>query len=255
MGRRRRDGAFAGLEDDFYEDTDSFAELVAEVEPPADGWRGRVAAVLGTSYGISAVVHLAILAALAAIIIATPAARDEVVITAKPKKPEPPVDETLPPDVKNEPKIPEEEQVEVPIILEPDEVTPEEEPKGTSLDNRTTKELESTSISDAFGLSGAPAGAYGHRGNKGKYFANGGTDGGWDAKERALRWLALHQSPDGRWSHGAWAAHCPETPACQDPPHGGRVYATAINVLTLEIYSRYERARDGERVASRTRPR
>jgi hypothetical protein len=57
----------------------------------------------------------------------------------------------------------------------------------------------------------------------------------WNEKMKAA--LLPHQRRGG-CEDGSWDAECPWSLT------GGRVYATAINALTLEIYYRYERAKE-----------
>ena len=188
----------------YYED-DGYDEDWALGNPSL---KSRFYAVLGTSWGSSIAIHLAILAILATIIVATPAQQERAVLLVK----KPPVVET-PPDPLLEPDeidMPELEPVDVvvdPTLIEPDEVIPEP-PEGESLDNLTTKDLRSDSIDDAYGLSGAPAGKKGLRGNKGAAAKYGYDKASKNALDAALRWLARHQAPQGHWAH-AYARHCP----------------------------------------------
>jgi hypothetical protein len=90
-------------------------------------------------------------------------------------------------------------------------------PKGKSPDNLTNINLNGDSISAVYGIGGTPAGACGVPWGKGSLKKEGGSKETERVVDAALRW-----DPIGEWC-----------------VVGGRVYATAINALTLEIYYRY----------------
>jgi hypothetical protein len=105
--------------------------------------------------------------------------------------------------------------VERPIIILEEEVeVTEEVPRGLNLDNLSNRNLDSTSVQDAYGVGGGAAGAYGQRygigGEQGEtYGRRFGQDRAGDrgyteeteaAVTAALRWLSVHQEADGRWS-------------------------------------------------------
>ncbi|MBL4849871.1 MAG: terpene cyclase/mutase family protein [Planctomycetes bacterium] len=85
------------------------------------------------------------------------------------------------------------------IILEEVE-TPRILPKG--------KNLDSTSVVDAYGVGGGAAGAYGGRWGKGNLAREGGSPGTESAVVAALRWLKFHQSRNGSWDSDGWTANC-----------------------------------------------
>jgi hypothetical protein len=204
------------VDEGYYEDEGEFLDA----DPRASG--EHPLAILGTSYGISALVHAAILLIMAAIIVAAPAAEQEaVVISAKHEKPDEPYDEELERDMKEVVPLEAEQKVEEPQVVTEEELEIVETPKG-ELDNISTKDLAMTSAVDAFGVAGGGAGVYGTRfGERGRRIAeNGGTPGSTAAPEAALRWLMAHQSPGGFWDGDGWHRNCGRgegRPTCSGP--------------------------------------
>lgn len=94
--------------------------------------------------------------------------------------------------------------VEKPIIILEEEVElTEDVPKGTDLSNLSNKNLDSTSVEDAYGVGGGAAGAFGQRWGKGSLAKEGGSPGTESAVTAALRYLKRTQLPDGSWLDGA----------------------------------------------------
>jgi len=126
-------------------------------------------------------------------------------------------DENRPRDVMKTPLVDAEREVERPII-ELDQEKPETKdiPKGTSFDNLSNKNLDSTGYIDAYGIGGGRAGAYGARWGHGSLVREGGSPGTESAVIAALRWLWRHQNrPD------------PEKGMSKDDPEcGGTGFAT-----------------------------
>lgn len=199
----------------YYEDD---ADEVDELDPGAAhaGLRQRVAAVFGTSYGISIAVHVAILLVLATILIATPPPEAVAQLQVVPRAAEPPRLEERTPDLKDSPLVPLEEPVETPIIILNEEVEiTTDVPKGVSFDNPSNVHLDARDINDAIGTGGGASGAYGSRFGHGSPGEGGGPETTNSVRD-ALEWLADHQSPDGRWEAGAWTKNCKEK-TCSGP--------------------------------------
>lgn len=109
-------------------------------------------------------------------------------------------------DIERKPEILE-KQKENPILkLKPDKIS--KTPKGTDLKNQTNKNLMANTVNDAFGTSGAGAGAYGNRFGRGSLSREGGSEGTESAVLAALHWLRRHQHPDGHWSSHDFLAVC-----------------------------------------------
>ena len=99
------------------------------------------------------------------------------------------------------------EEKENPILkIKPDKVS--KRPKGTDLNNKTNKNLLNNSVNDAFGTSGAGAGAYGNRFGRGSLSREGGSAATESAVLAALHWLRRHQNPDGSWSASDFLSVC-----------------------------------------------
>lgn len=171
--------------------------------------RQRLAAVMGTSYGISALVHVAILLVLATIIITSPAAQEPRLIHVSHAVEPPKLEEERERDLKDTPPVPPSEELERPIIVQQDHVeVTTEVPKGISFDNLTDKNLEDRSFDDATGLAGGASGAYGSRFGDGRpHKADGWEPACDDAVKGALEWLRRHQDTDGAW-RSTWAQRC-----------------------------------------------
>ena len=197
-------------DEEYYEDDGEYTDEEGEGElPTEEERRNRIIAVFSTSYGLSAVLHIAVLLILATIIITTPREEKEAVVIAKREVKPQDYDEELKRDMVKTPKIQAEEQVEKPIIILEEEVeVTQDVPKGTDLSNLSNKNLDSTSVVDAYGVGGGAAGAYGQRWGKGSLAREGGSPGTESAVTAALRWLMFHQSPDGRWDSANWTKNC-----------------------------------------------
>lgn len=207
------------LDDDSW-DEELAAEFEAQDEPPG---QGRWLAVLGSSYGLSAAVHVAILLILATILIATPAPEKEaVLLVSTPPPPPPPYDPERERDMHRQDLVPLPEQVEVPQVQLEEELPVVETPKGTSLEHATNKELNDHSLSDAVALGGPGlSGAYGDRfGRVGALAREGGGPETEEGVRGALIWLRDHQAPDGHWGCQSWPTGCGRKKglaACQGP--------------------------------------
>lgn len=222
-------------EEEYYEDEGEVGEEEAFELQTEEQRRNRIIAVFSGSYGISVLVHLAILAILAAIIITSPPQEKEAVVIAKREVKPQEFDEELKRDMEKKPQIQAEEQVEKPIIILEEEVeVTSDVPKGTDLSNMSNKNLDSNSVADAFGVGGGAAGAYGTRFGKGSLAREGGSEGTESAVTAALRWLKFHQSADGRWSGSNWMENCTKG-KCTGPGFnaGEHRYDTGLTALAL----------------------
>ncbi|MEZ6189090.1 MAG: prenyltransferase/squalene oxidase repeat-containing protein, partial [Planctomycetota bacterium] len=189
-------------EESYYDDDEEFSE---EFDDQPQDMRSRLAAVLGTSYGISIVVHGIIALLLTLIVLAAPEETKEAVVMAQNQVQEQEYDEEVERAMEKTPKIEAQEVVEKPIIVLEEEVTFENEtPKGTDFSNLSNKNLDSTSANDAYGAGGGAAGAYGSRFGKGGLAQEGGSPATESAVRGALRWLMRAQSRDGRWDADDW---------------------------------------------------
>jgi len=208
-------------EESYYEDDDEFGD---EFDDQPVDMRSRLAAVLGTSYGISIVVHGIIALLLTLIVLAAPEKKKEAVVMAQNQVQEQEYDEEVERAMEKTPKIEAQEVVEKPIIVLEEEVTFESEtPKGTDFSNLSNKNLDSTSANDAYGAGGGAAGAYGSRFGKGSLAKEGGSPGTESAVRGALRWLKRAQSKDGRWDSDGWthmAEHKSEIPGANEAGDG-----------------------------------
>lgn len=216
-------------EESYYDDEelDELGEL-----PDAETRRNRLIAVFSGAYGISALLHLALLAILALIVIATPPPPSEAVVIAKREKKPQEYDEKLKRDVHKTPKIQSEEVVEKPIIIREQEVeVTSDMPKGTDLSNMSNKNLDSTSVVDAYGVGGGAAGAYGQRWGKGSLSKEGGSEGTESAVTAALRWLKRAQSGNGMWDCDGWT-HIEKHPQDGQNAGDGR-YDTGVTSMAL----------------------
>lgn len=195
--------------EEYYEDEGEVGEEEEFALQTKEQFRNKMIAVFSSSYGVSAILHLLLLAILATIVLSQPVQEKEAVVIAKREVKPQEYDEQLKRDMEKTPKIQAEEQVEKPIIILEEEVeVTADVPKGTDLSNLSNKNLDSTSVVDAYGVGGGAAGAYGQRWGKGSLAREGGSAGTESAVTAALRWLKFHQSPDGSWSGANWPSNC-----------------------------------------------
>ncbi|RMG13875.1 MAG: hypothetical protein D6731_11225 [Planctomycetota bacterium] len=214
--RSRAGEPFGGRADDYYEDDPGGEKDGAWGEEPRAGLRQRVLAVFGTSYGVSLVAHGGLLLVLMTIAIAVPAREEVRTLAIKPPRPRP--------QPRDDAKLAEETHIEVPVpeADEPvvdllDEPPTPEPPKGEP-DHASNKRLDAHAFVDTFGVGpGESAGRYGRRDGMGRASRFGGSPETVRRTEEGLRWLAAHQSPDGRWDSDGWTANCSRGPTCAGP--------------------------------------
>ena len=145
-------------EEEYYEDDGEFGDEDEFELATKEQLRNRVIAVFSTSYGISIALHVALLLILATIIITSPPKEKEAVVIAKREVKPQEYDEKLKRDMHKTPKIQAEELIEKPIIILEEEVeVTKDVPKGTDLSNLSNKNLDSTSVVDAYGVGGGAA--------------------------------------------------------------------------------------------------
>ena len=114
-------------------------------------------------------------------------------------------DEEAQRDIEKTPKVIAEKFVERPIIMLDEEKPPTKDvPRGTSFDNLSNKNLDSTGYVDAYGIGGGRAGAYGARWGQGSLVREGGSLGTESAVVAALRWLWRHQNRKRDAEAGGW---------------------------------------------------
>ncbi len=219
-------------DDDYYEDEydddaegegDEFGEEEGEFQEV--NMRQRLIAIMSTSYGISIVLHIILILILAGIYFYAPLPQKEAVVIAKREVKQQEYDEELKRDMVKTPKIKADKIVEKPIIILEEEVEITKDiPKGTDMSNLSNKNLDSTSVVDAYGVGGGAAGAYGQRWGKGSLSREGGSEGTESAVQAALRWLKRHQSGDGRWDTDGWHNNCKKNTCRPEFSYNGAVW-------------------------------
>ena len=149
-------------------------------------------------WAISAAFHVIILSILGTIVILEVKEEKEQRKTIVKKEVKPPkYDPTKKRDIERKPEILEKQKTDPIKMLKPDKIS--RTPKGTSKNNKTNKNIKNQ-LNDAFGMTGAGAGAYGNRFGKGSLSREGGSEATESAVLAALYWLKRHQHPDGHWS-------------------------------------------------------
>ncbi len=212
-------------------DEELYAEEAWEDGPPPE--RGRLVQVLGTSYGVSGLIHAAALLILATIIIAVPPIEDPASIVIRPAPPrrEPPPEAER--ALEEAPEIPLEEAVIDPVVELEEVPEPVEVPAGTP-DAASNKDQRDVSYQDAVGTGGPPAGLQGRIDGRNRA---SGPSGGGPARaavvDAALRWLVRHQAPDGRWDCDGWQGQCAERCSGPGDDTGGGVYDPGVSGLAL----------------------
>ena len=208
-----------GHDEGFWDD-----ELEAEApeRAAARGWW----AVLGSSYGLSAAVHVAILLILATIIItAPPEEQSAELLIHRPAETPPPYDEEAQKALETREEVPiPVEATEVPVVVTDMTIPEVTRPLGEP-DLRSDTPIDRGLVTDMGLGGGGYAGAFGDRfGDRGR-LKNGYGPKTESAVRGALRWLAAHQDPDGRWGCVDWARNCGRKkglPPCSGPARHGR---------------------------------
>lgn len=176
------------------------------------------------SWGLSFALHLVLILALMSIYLVRSIKKKPPLLISRPPRVEQPYDMTLPRALHRTPKTPEvkiKQKVEKPIKNLSEKIETKT-PKGTSLDNLSTKNLESTSTVDSLGVGGGRAGAYGSRFGKGKWSRYGGSIHSENAVQASLRWLKRHQTEEGFWKSYDYDTECKLPIRCKNKRHGPR---------------------------------
>lgn len=209
---------------DEYEDVYDDDELGEGVEgedldlPSEEDQRNRKIMVLTSSYGLSALIHVGLIIMFMFIMWSKPQdLGKKAVVLPKLEQKVQEYDPTKKRALHKKPEIQHEQVIEKPIKELEEEVEKTNDiPKGTSMDNQANKNLDSTSVVDAYAVGGGAAGAYGQRFGKGSLTNVGGTPATESAVLAALWWLQRHQDADGKWSCAEFHKNCRQ-PACSGP--------------------------------------
>ena len=213
--------------DDWEGEEEEFEEYVPASETP--WWMQKAMPVL-----VSFTAHLLLLWVAAYIVFTIVRKKEASEIVTQREFQEQEYDETLKRAIFKTPRIDAEVMVEKPIILLEEEVEITKDiPRGTSFDNLSNKNLDSTSCVDAYGIGGGRAGAYGQRWGKGSLAREGGSPGTESAVTAALRWLYFHQDKNGMWDQDGFERHCKDT-SCGGKGTGQ--YDVAVSALALLAY-------------------
>ncbi len=220
--------------DEYDEYDEEFEEEFEDYHPSeTPWWMQKAVPVL-----ISSAVHMLLLWIAAYIVFTTVVKKKEVAeIVTKNEFAEQEFDETLKRAMFKTPRIEAEKMVEKPIILLEEEVEITKDiPRGTSFDNLSNKNLDSTSCVDAYGIGGGRAGAYGQRWGKGSLANEGGSPGTESAVMAALRWLHFHQDRNGQWDQDGFDKNCDSRrgPSCDGK--GTSQYDVAVSGTALLAY-------------------
>lgn len=229
------------MNDHDYDDEDCWDEELEgeEGEELQRGFAQRFAAVMGTSYGISILLHAAVLMILGMIVIASPPPPAEAVVLVKNEARKKPYDPDKMKDIEKRPDIPLPPSEEEPVVMIDDPLEIAEAPKGEP-DNASNKHLDDVSFSDLTGLAGGPpAGMKGRLDGIGRMVGTpNGRPPSEDAVDAALLWLKRHQSPDGHWDGNGWQDQCKDT-RCSGPGHdtGASTYNVGLTGLSILAYT------------------
>ena len=198
-------------------------------EPDGDHLDDRTAG-LG-AWGLSAVIHGLVLLIIATIVIAQEVVERGVVNITECEMP-PQVEERQPERVLIPPEVqsqitsevivenPQFTQLELPVDEIQTEDPVEMEVKAHGRDDAVSAhEMASSFLNMSIGVGSNAAGLFGSRTGGGRRRAVGrfgGTPQGEAAVGAALRWFAIHQSPNGQWSVAGYPANCNENgPRCE----------------------------------------
>lgn len=215
---------------------DSDVLWLAPIEPGA-AERAR-AWLLGSSYGISLLVHLVALFLLSFVLFFTERVEQKAKLLVRKEAPRPkPFDES-PPALEEKPEIKVQVESETPQINIEEELPEVERPKGKA-EAHSNKDTSYDQAVDCFGTAGGGSAAFGDRFGKPGLVGNGGSTKTQRGVDLALDWLARHQNPDGSWSVHGWCRHCRDA-SCQGKDRDGngsaddnREGVTALAILAF----------------------
>lgn len=204
-----------------------------EKEQPSGGFFDSLSGQFGAApwWVISGAFHglLLLLLTLISMAIMRPTDNDVIVTTSLEKSVPPEYDEKKPRDVfKNQVDVPEDlPPVEHPVVTHEEVEVSDHNETADDMDNNTAKGDSEDAISDvplggigfvaAIGLGGGGGGKFGQRsgGGRRRLVARGGGGKATEsAVDAALRWLALHQEPDGHWDTKKYASSEKTDSAC-----------------------------------------
>jgi hypothetical protein len=215
----------------YYDGEEGFAD--AALEPK--NLRKRFLIIASSSQGLSALLHIIVISLLGTLYLAGPPPRKEARILARREIAEKPYEPMLEPDLYDRPRIDPTEKEFQPIRLE-EELEKKVIPKGIDLEQPANKNTDIAGMVDVFGPGGGGCTPYGHRYGKPDLAGKGGGPGTKAAVRAALRWLATHQSPDGRWDADGWNRQCRQN-ACRGPDGrpglGDARYDEGVTALAL----------------------
>ncbi|MBI4576195.1 MAG: hypothetical protein HY722_08040, partial [Planctomycetes bacterium] len=164
----------------------------------------RTSAVLA-----SAGLHAAILIVAAFLVMTTMQEEQRAILLTRHERMKRTFDRTASRAMQERPEVPAVEEVAEPVLdLEREAVIPREVPKGSDMSNQSNKDLESTSLVDAYGVGGGGAGPYGSRREGHRPSGVGGGPRTEPAVDAALLWLERHQDADGRWDVDGFERNC-----------------------------------------------
>ncbi|RME03001.1 MAG: hypothetical protein D6805_08070 [Planctomycetota bacterium] len=200
---------------EYSEDSYSAEEIEEQLQEGMDqDTKSKI--IMGSSWGISFVVHLILILILTLIYLAKPVKKKPPKVISRPPIKQQELNEELPLAMEQTPPVDSPKQVKQPVKqLTPTE-TKNQTPKGDP-NNMANKNLDSNRTMDAIGPAGGAAGAYGSRHGTGKYANHGGSAGSESAVQAALRWLRRHQAPDGHWTSYDYTRYCsPKRVKCKN---------------------------------------
>ncbi len=137
-----------------------------------------------------------------------------------------------------EPEEIEEEEIEEEPVLKDAEVsdhneTEDDEAQDSEGDPDFTSDspFDSDNLNSIIGIGGGAGGKFGNRGGGRKNLKARGGSGTEQSLADGLRWLALHQDPDGSWDVDDYTKHCPDNDICEQP--GEPMHDIGITGLAL----------------------
>ncbi|MDF1667298.1 MAG: terpene cyclase/mutase family protein, partial [Planctomycetota bacterium] len=214
-------------------DAEEYYEDDAVWENPSEDQQSRFMRVMSTSYGVSLLVHVIALFVLSLVVYFVPSPVKKVVVISKTEtrlEVDPPEREL---DDMETPEIDREVVDEKPIVQlkEPEEIS--KDPRGESQDALSDVAQNNNTLSDAAGIAGGGASAFGLPSGYGQRRTSGGKPRN-KIIEAGLRWLRDHQSPDGHWDAENWQSHCKKG-RCEGPGHdaGSKRYNVGVTSLAL----------------------
>jgi len=190
------------------------------MSPLAENQKSRFAVVLGSSYGVSALVHLGLLVIASLLFYGAPARVKEKVAAILPRfeRKEPPFDRKRPPALERKERVDHPKPDEVRLKPLDEEKPPTDRPRGEP-EGATDKRLDLPAMpDDAFGVGHAGAGTpLGDRDGKVGLADGGGGPATEEIVAGALFWLVRHQDREtGAWPAADFARHCPDG-VCRGP--------------------------------------